>query len=141
VTRRVSARRVGFWAIVVGVVVVGLAAVIRERFQVDGATTFSLFDEAMISMRYGRNLANGHGLVWNVGDPHPVEGYTNLSWTVWMAVLHLAPVSAGAVSLLVMLSGLGLIVVVLPARWHPGAATRPHRLSGAATRPRDRRVR
>jgi arabinofuranosyltransferase len=40
----------------------------------------SLFDDAFISFRYARNFAEGHGLVWNLGEP--VEGYTNFLWTV-----------------------------------------------------------
>jgi len=34
-------------------------------------------DDAYISLRYGRHLAQGHGLVWNVGEDPPVEGYSN----------------------------------------------------------------
>jgi hypothetical protein len=44
-------------------------------------------DDAFISFRYARHLAEGHGLVWNVGER--VEGYTNFLWTVLMAVPHL----------------------------------------------------
>ena len=43
-------------------------------------------DDAMISMRYARNLARGDGLVWNVGER--VQGYTNLGWTLVMAGVH-----------------------------------------------------
>lgn len=43
-------------------------------------------DDAFISFRYARNLAEGHGLVFNVGER--VEGYTNFLWTVLMAVPH-----------------------------------------------------
>ena len=32
-----------------------------------------LFEDAMISMRYARHLAAGHGLVWNIGEA-PIEG-------------------------------------------------------------------
>ena len=35
--------------------------------RVDGEVAFPLFDDAMISMTYARNLANGDGLVWNAG--------------------------------------------------------------------------
>jgi arabinofuranosyltransferase len=42
-------------------------------------------DDAYISFRYARNWAQGHGLVWNLGEP-PVEGYTNFLWTVWMGL-------------------------------------------------------
>ena len=39
----------------------------RTSFVVAGERYFSLFDDAMISMRYARNLAHGYGLVWNPG--------------------------------------------------------------------------
>src|SRR5207248_3235995 len=84
----------------------------RTAFSVGGRTYFSLFDDAMISMRYARNLAHGAGLVWNAGQ-HPVEGYTNSLWTVWMAVLHLTGVSDAKASLLVMLSGAAILVANL----------------------------
>src|SRR2546423_3464103 len=84
----------------------------RTAFRVDGRAYFSLFDDGMISMRYARNLAHGAGLVWNAGQ-HPVEGYTNLLWTVWMALLHLTGVSDARASLLVMASGAAILVVNL----------------------------
>ena len=37
-------------------------------------------DDAYITFRYARNLADGHGLVYNVGQA--IEGYTNFSLTV-----------------------------------------------------------
>ena len=40
-------------------------------------------DDAYISFRYARNLAEGAGLVFNPGEP--VEGYTNFLWTVLFA--------------------------------------------------------
>jgi hypothetical protein len=40
-----------------------------------------LFDDAMISMRYARNFAEGYGLIWNPGQA-PIEGYTNWLWTL-----------------------------------------------------------
>lgn len=40
-------------------------------------------DDAFISFRYAENLLAGHGLVFNPGEP--VEGFTNLSWTLLMA--------------------------------------------------------
>src|SRR5208283_5252873 len=53
----------------------------RTSFAIDGRRGFSLFDDAMISMRYARNLAQGAGLRWNPGLA-PVEGYTNFLWTL-----------------------------------------------------------
>lgn len=43
-------------------------------------------DDAYISFRYAENLANGHGLVYNIGER--VEGYTNFLWTVLLALAH-----------------------------------------------------
>jgi arabinofuranosyltransferase len=40
-------------------------------------------DDAFISFRYARNLVDGLGLVWNVGEA--VEGYTNFLWVLIMA--------------------------------------------------------
>ena len=46
-----------------------------------------LFDDAMISMRYAWNLANGNGLVGNPGEY--VQGYSNLLMTLFMTLIHL----------------------------------------------------
>jgi arabinofuranosyltransferase len=43
-------------------------------------------DDAFISFRYARNLAEGNGLVFNVGER--VEGYTNFLWTAILAVAY-----------------------------------------------------
>ena len=51
---------------------------------VDGSRYFSLFDDAMISMRYAWNFSHGNGLVWNPGER--VEGYTNFLMTLIMSV-------------------------------------------------------
>ena len=42
-----------------------------------------LVDDAFISFRYAKNLAEGNGLVWNPGEF--VEGYSNFLWTLLMA--------------------------------------------------------
>lgn len=70
----------------------------------------------MISMRFARHLAEGHGLTWNIGEA-PVEGYTNFLWTLWMALLHLLPVAESKISLLVMLSGVVALYGLLGAVW------------------------
>ena len=46
-------------------------------------------DDAFISFRYAKHLAEGHGLRYNVGEDPPVEGYTNFLW-----VLVLTPLEA-----------------------------------------------
>jgi arabinofuranosyltransferase len=45
---------------------------------------YSVYDDSFISFRYARNLAQGHGPVFNPGER--VEGYTNFLWTALMAM-------------------------------------------------------
>lgn len=52
-------------------------------------------DDAFISFRYARNLADGFGLVYNPGEP-PIEGYTNFLWTVCLAPAFLLHVNVVA---------------------------------------------
>src|SRR4051812_30098964 len=85
-------------------IVFSLVFIVRTAFGWQGQTYFSLFDASMVSMTYARNLADGHGPVWNAGGEH-VEGYTNLLWTLWMAVIHLVGVPDRLTSLAVMVSG------------------------------------
>src|SRR5437870_1391519 len=60
---------------------------VRSSITIGGVRYWPLVDDAMISMRYARNLADGHGLVWNAGGDH-VEGYTNFGWTLLMGLFH-----------------------------------------------------
>jgi arabinofuranosyltransferase len=71
----------------------------------------TLADDAYISFRYSRNLAEGNGLVFNVGEK--VEGYSNFLWVVLVAIPH-ALFSADIV-LTARLLGIGcaLVAVVL----------------------------
>ncbi len=48
---------------------------------------FCLQDDTYIGLRYSRNLADGHGLVFNPGEH--VEGYTNFSWIILSTVPYL----------------------------------------------------
>ncbi|HET9886887.1 MAG TPA: hypothetical protein VFR10_05195, partial [bacterium] len=41
-------------------------------------------DDAYISLQYARNLVEGHGLVFNRGET--VEGYSNFTWTMLLAL-------------------------------------------------------
>jgi hypothetical protein len=71
-----------------------------------------LADDAMISMRYGHNLASGLGLVWNAGDR--VEGYTNFLWTLYMALVHLFPIPLSQTSLVILLTSLVISAATVP---------------------------
>jgi hypothetical protein len=72
----------------------------RRGATVGGRTVWFLDDDAMISMRYGWNLAHGNGLVWNEGQR--VEGYTNFLWTCAMALVHKAGVDIAHASLVML---------------------------------------
>jgi hypothetical protein len=86
-----------------------LTFIARGVVDIDGAAYFSLADDAMISMTYARHLAHGDGLTWNAGAA-PVEGYTNLLWTLVMAGVHWVSSSARFNSLFVMLIGAALLI-------------------------------
>ena len=40
----------------------------QTSFISNGTRYFVLFDDAMISMRFAKNFAEGYGLVWNPGE-------------------------------------------------------------------------
>ncbi|HEY3876901.1 MAG TPA: hypothetical protein VGM92_15660 [Candidatus Kapabacteria bacterium] len=66
----------------VGIVAAAIAAFVwqyRLRFP---------FDDVFISFRYAEHLANGYGLVWNIGGAH-TEGYTNFLFILLLAVVRL----------------------------------------------------
>ncbi len=65
--------------------------IFQSSFISDGTRYFVLFDDAMISMRFAKNFAEGLGLVWNPGET-PIEGYTNPLWVVFMSFFHLFPI-------------------------------------------------
>src|SRR3954463_11585875 len=61
----VGGARGAWWesAVLPVLLVIGLGAVVawRTSFVFEGTRTFTLFDDAMVSMRYAHNLATGHG--------------------------------------------------------------------------------
>ena len=83
-------------------------------------------DDAYISFRYVRNLAQGHGLVYNPGER--VEGYTNFLWVILLVPfsalgLDLALVSI-ALTLICMAATVGLTAALVRRFW-----PEPERLS------------
>ena len=84
--------------------VASAAVVIRSATTLNGHRAYLLFDDAAISLTYARSLATGHGLVWMAGQ-HPVEGYSNFLWTVWMGAIQWLGPSDDMIGLWVMLSG------------------------------------
>lgn len=88
-------------------------------------------DDAYISYRYALNLVNGHGLVFNVGEY--VEGYTNLLWTLLVALgvyAGLTAPEAGHILMIIsgvfmLLSTFLLVRAVLPDRYQGLAILAP----------------
>lgn len=64
----------------------------RTSFEVDGQRWFTLFDDAMISMTYARNLIEGHGFNW-ARHGEAVEGYTHPLWTLLMIPVNALPIA------------------------------------------------
>jgi arabinofuranosyltransferase len=70
---------------------------------------FTLFDDAMISMTYARTLADTGELVWFPGAER-VQGFTNLLWTLYMALLHYLGLVGSQVSAAITLTSIICLV-------------------------------
>jgi arabinofuranosyltransferase len=75
----------------------------------EGRTVFLLWDDAMVSMRYAKNFAEGHGLVWNPGGER-VQGYSNPAIVLLMALFHALPLSPETRSLPFQLVNVALLL-------------------------------
>jgi len=100
------------WVIFTLFAVYAVCFILRTSFVVAGERYFSLFDDAMVSMRYARNLARGDGLTWNPGGL-PVEGFTNPLWVAYMAAVHLIPLPIAKTSLVIQLTAAVLLTINL----------------------------
>jgi hypothetical protein len=78
-----------------------------------GSRRFTLFDDAMISMDYGRTLAKTGEMVWFPGAPR-VQGFTNPLWTLWMAFVHLVGLDGSSAALVISLTG---VLLILASSW------------------------
>ena len=68
-------------------------------------------DDAFISFRYARHLAEGKGLVWNPGEK--LESYSSFVWVVILAVLQLVGLDIVlAAKVLGLLAGVALLSAV-----------------------------
>jgi hypothetical protein len=78
-----------------------------------GSRRFTLFDDAMISMDYGRTLAKTGELVWFPGAPR-VQGFTNPLWTLWMSFIQVLGFDGSLAALMISLTG---ILLILASSW------------------------
>jgi hypothetical protein len=88
--------------------------IFRTSFEMEGRRIFCLFDDAMISMTYARNLVEGHGLNW-ARQGEPVEGFTHPLWVVPMIAANLLPVELRFRSLPMQLLSLGFLMATVVA--------------------------
>src|SRR5262249_13137238 len=107
-----SGRHAGFILLVLVFLTYAALFIYRTSFFINGERYFSLFDDAMVSMRYARNFAAGNGIVWNPGGDR-VEGYTNPLWMAYMALVHLLPLAQSKTSLVVQSTAAALLAVNL----------------------------
>lgn len=93
-----------------------LAALIAAPVHLGFAWRFDwLCDDAYITFRYARHLAEGRGLVFNVGETPPVEGYSNLLWTLVLGAAHAVGLDIELMARLLSV-GCGLALVAMTAR-------------------------
>ena len=104
-------------AILAATILWGGLYVYRTSFVSEGERYFSLWDDAMISMRYARNLQEGHGLVWNAGGER-VMGISNPGVTLVMAAIHFLPLAPSKLSLVFQLMNLAAVALCLQLVWH-----------------------
>ena len=83
--------------------------IFRSSVVIDGDRYFCLFDDAMISMTYARNVVDGYGLDWT-RDGRLSEGFTTPLWTFIMIPVNAMPVRLRYRSLIVQAISLVLLV-------------------------------
>ena len=88
----------------------------RSSLLVAGRRVFCLFDDAMISMTYARNLIDGHGLNW-ARQGAPVEGFTHPLWLLLMLPANLPGIDLALRSLVVQVLSLALLALAAAAAW------------------------
>ncbi|MDP9238735.1 MAG: hypothetical protein M3P30_15285 [Chloroflexota bacterium] len=72
-------------------------------------------DDAYITLRYARNLADGVGPVWNPGQH--VEGYTNFLWMVVLAGMYRIGIDLVSGSLLLSYAAMLVMVLLVWRIW------------------------
>lgn len=115
--------RLAIWALIIAGFVAwsGRFILLSSYLAPDGRRYYSLFDDAMISMRYAWNLTHGAGLVWNQGER--VEAITNVLMTLFMAPWTWLFDKPGAV-LAVQVSGVGMMLAIAALTARIGAQLR-----------------
>ncbi|MGD2091954.1 MAG: hypothetical protein PVH61_37625 [Candidatus Aminicenantes bacterium] len=71
---------------IVGIVLLGLSGIFLFIMMLREVYAFGV-DDSYIFFRYAENLAGGHGIVFNPGEP-PGEGFTSWIWLLLLAFFH-----------------------------------------------------
>lgn len=69
------------------------------------------YDDSYITYRYAVNLANGDGLVFNVGER--VDASSSFLYTVILAVFYKVGISPETMSIVISLMSLGVICILI----------------------------
>ena len=108
----------------------GSRFIFATSFLVGRRRVFCLFDDAMITMTYARNLLAGRGLRWSsLGDP--VEGYTHPLWLAVMLPANLPEIAPRVRSLVVQAVSLAVLLALVWAVQHLVRARFSNRASWA----------
>lgn len=110
-------KQLNSWLGIAGCLCFALATawlIARGSFEYSGIRGFTLFDDAMISMRYAYNFATSGVIEWSNSSGR-IEGLTNLGWMVIMSALikltniYTAPLAVSLVSALILLAGMAML--------------------------------
>ncbi len=114
---RLSIHTIIYLVLLAAYILYAVLYIAQTGIVVDDVGYFTLLDDAMISMRYAKNLTEGYGLVFNPGGER-VEGYTNLLWVLIMVAVHLLPIAQTKICLAIQILGglFGLLNLVLIRR-------------------------
>ena len=126
---RLSPRSTALMIVILAAACFYAVFILRSSFRIAGETYFTLIDDAMVSMRYAHHLAEGYGLVWNVGEK-PIEGFTNPGWMLFMAGLHLVQIPAAQISAVVMAAAAVILLLNAYLVYKICEALRPEALYG-----------
>src|SRR5579863_5902507 len=84
----------------------------RLAFRHEAHLVAGVFEDAMISMTYARNLLDGFGLNWaRYGTP--VEGFTHPLWLLLMIGANLMPVERALKGFFVQGASLGILLLLV----------------------------
>jgi len=110
-------RPLGLFALLAVLAAWGGWLISRTSLVVDGRRVFSLFDDAMISMTYARNLLDGFGLNWARWGA-PVEGFTHPLWLLLMLPANVPGVPLEWRSLPMQVLSLAFLIAAAAMAWH-----------------------